>query len=802
MAGSDGDQSSINLSLRLCRGSSDSRESFYMDFDRGIDSDIEEIGSGTCSPSHVPTNSGQNTKVLFTKTEPRQKKTETDRHSTISEECSTELYLEGEYPGTSKGDWTGSTHSLPKPLKVSISPEEHHLVRNDSSVHISTSSINMPGKSIDVTTTNQAKQEDILSPKECPVQRSEDSGLGTTSNLQTSPRKQPGQLTMDIKQRPISCSSSFLGSCSSLANTPTLEKNGQCGWKKEGDGLVKMLSAIYAKLLVVMGICFPLGEVISHQIPISYYEGFYLYLYFGSISFLFYVYVFLLRCDNKDETIHYGRAQKFVQRFFKKVIPVNRNSSCSLSTNSNHKKRVNDGPHCGSFYLRLGAVAFGIGSMIYSGLEFGQFFELKKKSHCYNILYGLTPSTRMAFTFIQLYFIFLNSRMAINKFKTLARFGLMHMIATNLCVWLHVLVAETKHEIMTIINHNNTEKFPSFVLQVKGDFTDDHRELKEEQSNHLPVNGHQNFNHHSVEKLLEHGIYISHECRRSNIMGELVQDASPFLFPCTIEYSLICAAILYVMWKNIGKNTVSVENTSNGSYSSRHRHHYTVDCTKANKGLFTGIIILVLAIISLILFFVLINKEFYKNLAVMEAHIFELALYVLTSLVVVIAFIQIRELRYNPYRNIELDNILLIVAQSGLYVFTMFSIIGGHFTMDNNTVLVLLTAIACLIQATLQTIFILDTSRRYCRNSDQMRRKPGREMVTFLLVCNFAMWSINTLETRRADSNPVQMHFYGFWAWTIITHVTTPLTIFFRFHSTVCLCDIWKRCYKVRSELI
>lgn len=73
-------------------------------------------------------------------------------------------------------------------------------------------------------------------------------------------------------------------------------------------------------------------------------------------------------------------------------------------------------------------------------------------------------------------------------------------------------------------------------------------------------------------------------------------------------------------------------------------------------------------------------------------------------------------------------------------------------------------------------------------------------MVTFMLVCNFAMWAINTLETRRADSNPVQMHFYGFWAWTIITHVTTPLTIFYRFHSTVCLCDIWKRVYKLKSD--
>lgn len=33
-----------------------------------------------------------------------------------------------------------------------------------------------------------------------------------------------------------------------------------------------MLSAVYAKLLVVMGIAFPLAEVISHKIPASYYE--------------------------------------------------------------------------------------------------------------------------------------------------------------------------------------------------------------------------------------------------------------------------------------------------------------------------------------------------------------------------------------------------------------------------------------------------------------------------------------------------------------------------------------------------
>ena len=34
-------------------------------------------------------------------------------------------------------------------------------------------------------------------------------------------------------------------------------------------------------------------------------------------------------------------------------------------------------------------------------------------------------------------------------------------------------------------------------------------------------------------------------------MSRLLTSSGPFLFPCTIEYSLICAAVLFVMWKHI-----------------------------------------------------------------------------------------------------------------------------------------------------------------------------------------------------------------------------------------------------------
>lgn len=37
-------------------------------------------------------------------------------------------------------------------------------------------------------------------------------------------------------------------------------------------------------------------------------------------------------------------------------------------------------------------------------------------------------------------------------------------------------------------------------------------------------------------------------------------------------------------------------------------HHFSVDCSHAHRGLFAGILVIVLTIISLIMFFVLVNN--------------------------------------------------------------------------------------------------------------------------------------------------------------------------------------------------
>lgn len=135
----------------------------------------------------------------------------------------------------------------------------------------------------------------------------------------------------------------------------------------------------------------------------------------------------------------------------------------------------------------------------------------------------------------------------------------MHMIATNICVWLHVLIQETKHQIMIIVNPNTTELMPDFAIAWEhvDDVVEEISEDYLESIGPSYPSGQQTAHQLVKRSLDDHSIYTTHgECRRSNIIGELVRDASQFLFPCTIEYSLICAAILYIMWKGVDERHV------------------------------------------------------------------------------------------------------------------------------------------------------------------------------------------------------------------------------------------------------
>ena len=106
---------------------------------------------------------------------------------------------------------------------------------------------------------------------------------------------------------------------------------------------------------------------------------------------------------------------------------------------------------------------------------------------------------------------------------------------------------------------------------------------------------------------------------------------------------------------------------------------YSVDCGRASVGLFLGIVVLVVTIISLILFFMFISEEedSRHHSAVQVALYSELAMYGLTSVATMVGMLQMRKLWFDSSRSLELDSLLLVVAQTGVFLYSAFSIIGA-----------------------------------------------------------------------------------------------------------------------------
>ncbi|KAK7091222.1 proton channel OtopLc-like isoform X2 [Littorina saxatilis] len=586
------------------------------------------------------------------------------------------------------------------------------------------------------------------------------------------------------------------------------------------NSLFMILSGLYGILIVVLGAVIPLTEIFVTG-EAAAFEYFYLYLYGVSIIFLGYVYVYLLRRKRLQT--------EFIARTLSRSVSFTRGFATSFLQRQNsdkgrHRKRMvsldESNHHTGTFYLRLGVLGFGIGSMIHSGLNFGKFFGSITNGQCSNgVSVLLKPLLHLIFTFSQLYFIFMNSKMCIHRYKVVARFGLMHMAATNICVWFRSIVVETLHE----IHHHHVHAHDEHHDDDLHHLGDDLRHLGTDHASDHTEASYDNL-HTDTENVTVSlgrklfavaasavngsggaslGGLLEMRCSWDNMMGKAVDSAGPYLYPCTIEYSLMCAGILYVMWNNVGtrprrRTDSEMEDDDEGDERVQ---RMSVDCTSSSRGLFLGIFLTVGAIISIIAFYVMVGQPHLKSQALLLTHLSETVIYFVTVFALVMASLKMRQLVFHVDHKSDLEETLIIIAYTGLLAFNIFSLIAAILMAPaEGAALTIMSNFTMMLQSALQTIFMLAGDRMSASNALQERKKPGREYVTFLLLCNFAMWMINTFETQKPEHNPLQVLFYGPEAWSIFSHISVPLGIYYRFHSTVCLSNIWKNAWKFRKH--
>jgi len=180
----------------------------------------------------------------------------------------------------------------------------------------------------------------------------------------------------------------------------------------------------------------------------------------------------------------------------------------------------------------------------------------------------------------------------------------------------------------------------------------------------------------------------------------------------------------------------------------------------------------------------------------MTKAISELFILIVMLIAVVITYNSIRTLDVMKHQGSNVDDILLIICIPCILLYAFFSMVPSWIDGD---VLFVSVYFLQVVQAIIQTIVISDGLRRCSNSSNNQLKKPGREVLTFLVVANVALWLLETFEIKNDAGNKDKYDLYGKNLWTMLSHMTLPLALFYRFHSSVCLADMWKSAYEAEE---
>ncbi|BHF84535.1 hypothetical protein SprV_0902768600 [Sparganum proliferum] len=434
-----------------------------------------------------------------------------------------------------------------------------------------------------------------------------------------------------------------------------------------------------------------------------------------------------------------------------------------------------------NLYLRLGAVVFGFGVMILDGFSVSdRFQEDNYNNSCHSVLWIPKNVIHSIYIFLQTYFLFKYHRVVFNVQKFFLRFILSHMAVVNLGQWLSTVV----QEVMTTSVGSSDLSLPVIKglrdvinYQQPGNASDIQLDVHSGNTSGI-IPAESEVKCHSQASVLAH-----------------------YLIPCGVEYSLIACAIFYKLFQRIGHDNGGEDHMSSHRIgdSAPDGRVYN-ECHRAHKGLFVGLLVFMATLVALALFYILYNEHKLQS----AVTLYQVTNVILLAIGIITVFLALLRFRLLTLRKLSetnaFDDNLLLVGLLGMLFYDMFLLVPAFASRESKGMaayLFVTKAALEIVQALMQVFLILEASRRCVKSQAHALNKPGRTLLTFLLVLNLAMWVVNTFELKHAENHHIHKKYYTGIAWKIITHLSLPLLIFFRFHSTVCLADIWSNAYKL-----
>ncbi|XP_055296863.1 proton channel OtopLc-like isoform X4 [Sitodiplosis mosellana] len=508
---------------------------------------------------------------------------------------------------------------------------------------------------------------------------------------------------------------------------------------------VTVFSICYAIFLVVFGAIVFIGDVVDSQYPLP--QVFCIYMLLMAFAYFLYLYIDI-RCyvyRAKNQLKRRLERKKLIDAHIIKKLnadgPINFNESRekqavyaqaarelnlpSIEEDLSHKYCFISGRNGGSLYIKLGALWFAFGLVLYFVLQitYDAYFISSNGDYLYDCASYITLSMNILFplySLFSLFFIVKYMNVVINVNQNVARIFIMHAIGTSLALWVFTIIRETADAIAK----SDAEISAMFRVAQPNESFD----------------------------------FVYNDC-----------DSSTIYLPERYE--------------NTSEHDKDIETVS----------HVYADCQSSYHGIFVGLLLAIMTIVFIIVMFVGFQNRIYLKTSITINDIFECTVLTILTVATLIAYSQTIKLDIIFDPGLKMDDILLLIAVPAFFMEFLFSLAAA---IHIGAVLSACVSICRIVQVLIQTPFIIDGKRRCSKSAFLQKKKIGQGFVIFLAMANMSFWIYNTFSGKSHYTDDERYTYYGYKLWNILNHISLPLMMFYRFHASVCLVDIWNHAYK------
>ncbi|CAG2064222.1 unnamed protein product [Timema podura] len=163
------------------------------------------------------------------------------------------------------------------------------------------------------------------------------------------------------------------------------------------------------------------------------------------------------------------------------------------------------------------------------------FWDDDQYTNCASVVTLVFDVIYPIYSFFQLFFIFKYSHVMINRFVPMAIFFLVHCIASTICFWMWAIVRETMDYLSTYVNKKDYGDVTTEQPLTTGTPLTIHRCIRVTDDQVTKM------------RVLNESLMVTHYCYGPPQMVIIRDNFSPYLYPFTIEYSIIVGEFDYVL---------------------------------------------------------------------------------------------------------------------------------------------------------------------------------------------------------------------------------------------------------------